>query len=44
MLDVSPHLDFVAVDTLLLAWSLRKTIGIGVFSALMVLESEVVLL
>jgi hypothetical protein len=44
LLDICLRLDFVAVDTLFLAWSSLKGIGIFVFSALMMLGSEVVLL
>jgi hypothetical protein len=32
LLDVCPHLDFVAMGTLLLEWSSREGIGIAVFS------------
>jgi hypothetical protein len=44
LLDVSPHLNFVAVGTHFLAWTLQKGISIVVFSALTVLGSEIVLL
>jgi hypothetical protein len=44
LLDVCPRLEFVAVGTLLLAWSSRKRFGIVVFPALAVFGSEYVLL
>jgi hypothetical protein len=44
LFDDCPHLDFVAVGTLLMAWFSRKGISIIVFSALTVLGSQILLL